>query len=76
MISANMYKLIIKKEQSMTNKRKGQLARWTSLMAFLFAIGTVGGMELFLIEPGRGIAYIAITLAIAGFAGRKGGIFR
>lgn len=60
----------------MKNRTKGKIARWTSLAAFLLALGIAGGMELFLIEPGRGIAYIALTLAIAGFAGRKGGMFR
>ena len=60
----------------MTNKRKGQLARWTSLTAFLFALGAVGGMEICTLTPARGILYIAAGLFISTIAGMKGGLFR
>ena len=60
----------------MTNKRKGQIARWLSVAAFLFALGAVGGMDACMITPARGILYIAAGLAIATIAGMKGGLFR
>lgn len=60
----------------MSNRQKTQLARWTSSMAFLFALGTVGGLERFHIAPGQGMAYVAAGLSVAVAAGLKGGIFR
>ena len=60
----------------MTNKRKGQIARWLSVAAFLFALGAVGGMDACTITPLRGILYIVVGLAIATIAGMKGGLFR
>lgn len=60
----------------MTNKRKGQIARWLSVASFLFALGAVGGMDACTITPARGILYIVVGLAIATIAGMKGGLFR
>lgn len=60
----------------MTNKTKGKIARWTSIAAFLFALGAVGGMDACTLTPARGILYIAAGLAVAAAAGMKGGLFR
>ena len=60
----------------MTNKRKGKIARWLSVAAFLFALGAVGGMDACTITPARGILYIAAGLFISTIAGLKGGLFR
>lgn len=60
----------------MTNKRKGQIARWLSVAAFLFALGAVGGMEACTLTPAQGTGYMAAGLAVAAVAGMKGGLFR
>lgn len=60
----------------MTSKTKAKLARWTSVAAFLFALGAVGGMDACMITPARGILYIVSGLAVAAVAGMKGGLFR
>lgn len=60
----------------MTNKRKGQIARWLSIAAFLFALGAVGGMDACTITLARGILYIVVGLSVATIAGMKGGLFR
>lgn len=60
----------------MTNRTKAKIARWTSIAAFLFALGAVGGMDACTITPARGILYIVSGLAISTIAGMKGGLFR
>lgn len=60
----------------MSRKQKGRIARWTSLISFLFALGTVGGMEQFSITPLRGVVYIILSLSLCLAAGLKGGLFR
>lgn len=60
----------------MPNRQKIQLARWTSGIAFLFTLSTVGGLERFSLTLGTGIAYIALGFTVFAIAGLKGGIFR
>lgn len=60
----------------MTNRRKGQIARWLSVAAFLFALGAVGGMDACTLTPARGILYIVVGLSVATISGMKGGLFR
>lgn len=61
---------------AMTNKRKGQIARYLSGAAFLFALGAVGGMDACTLTPAQGAGYMAAGLAVAAVAGMKGGLFR
>ena len=60
----------------MKAKTKRNIAGTIAALGFIFALGTVGGMELFDVTLGLGLCRVAIGLLAFWIGGCKAGWFR